>query len=146
MSKALHYFFKRSPTQMFDWVLNTPLVLTIKYLHSSITAEFWFIHKLWMYFAPIKESKFSNLFIINITTFYLVNILNNSCKLNQIKQESWNLGPKLPYLGIFRLTFEKRLWQIWSNLKFFKAPSFVQKLKILKFGTKNPLFWNFWEI
>ena len=25
---------------LFDWVLNTLLVLTIKYLHSSIIAEF----------------------------------------------------------------------------------------------------------
>ena len=129
MSKALHYFFKRSPTQMFDWVLNTPLVLTIKYLHSSITAEFWFIHKLWMYFAPIKESKFSNLFIINITTFYLVNILNTSCKLNQIKQESWNLGPKLPYLGIFRLTFEKRLLANLKQPQIFQSAKFRAKIK-----------------
>ena len=38
--KAVNYFRKKAPSQMFDWVLNTPLLLTIKYLYSSIIAEF----------------------------------------------------------------------------------------------------------
>ena len=36
-----------------------------------------------LYFVLIKESKFSNFYISNITTFYLVNILNNSCNLSK---------------------------------------------------------------
>ena len=45
---------------MVDWVLNTRLVLTIKYLQSYIIAEFSFIHELCMYFVLIQESKFSS--------------------------------------------------------------------------------------
>ena len=55
---------KRAPPYMFDRVLNTPLVLTIKYTDSTITAEFWFILELRMYFFLLKESKFSNFYII----------------------------------------------------------------------------------
>ena len=44
---------------MFDWVLNTPLLLTVISLHSSIIAEFSFIHEL-KYFVLIKESNFLN--------------------------------------------------------------------------------------
>ena len=70
---------------MFDWVLNTPLVLTMKYLHSSIKEEFWSIQELRMYFALIKESKFLNFYMTNITRFYLVNILNNLRRLGKMK-------------------------------------------------------------
>ena len=127
---------------MFNWVLNTHLVSSIKYLYSSIIAEFWFIRKLWIYFVLIKESKFSNYFIINITTFYLVNILNNSCRISKIKNESLNLGPKLSYLG-FKLTFQKKKLYL-KQPRFFYNTKFWVKLNILKFKTKNPLFGYFW--
>ena len=67
------------------------------------------ILELLMYFLLIKEMKLSNFYIININTFYLENLLNNPCRLSKIKEESSNLGPKLPYLCIFRLSFGKLL-------------------------------------
>ena len=45
--------------------------------------------------------------IINITTFCLVNIFNISVNLSKRKYKFLNLGQKLPYLDIFRLTFIK---------------------------------------
>ena len=62
---------------MFDWVLNTPLVLTIKYFYFSIIAEFWFIHELWMYFVLIKEIKFFTYFSTQDTSLdcFLSNFL-----------------------------------------------------------------------
>ena len=95
-----------------------------------------------MYFFLIKDSKFSNFYIINMTTFYLVNILNNSCRLSKINQQSLNLGLKLPHLSIFRLIFRKNN----SYLKqpyIFQNAKFHAKLKILKFGTKNGFIWVF---
>ena len=75
-----------------------------------------------------KRVEISQIFyIINITSFYLVNILNISCKLNKMKKEFLNLGPKLPYLGIFRLTFAKEnivTFEATSNCS--KHQSFVQ--------------------
>ena len=59
-----------------------------------------------MYLVLIKESKFSSFY--NVTTFFLVNMLNNSFRLSKMKQESLYLGTKLSYLGIFRLTFEQK--------------------------------------
>lgn len=40
------YFYTKSPSYEFAWVVNTPLVWTIRYLQFSIIVEFWFIHKL----------------------------------------------------------------------------------------------------
>ena len=37
-----------------------------------------------LYFVLITESKFSNFNIINITTFYLAIIVNNSCKFSKM--------------------------------------------------------------
>ena len=55
---------------MFDGILITHLVLAIKYLYSFTIAEIWFIRELWMCFVLRKESKFSNFYIMNVTTFY----------------------------------------------------------------------------
>ena len=38
-----------------------------------------------MYFILVKEAKFLNFYIINITSFYLVILLNNSCNLYKMK-------------------------------------------------------------
>ena len=54
---------------------------------------------------------------------------NISCRLSKIT----NLGPELPYLGVFRLTFEKK-----ASVTF-EATSNFSKCKVsykLKFGTK----------
>ena len=53
--------------------------------------------------------------------------------LNKTKYESLNLGPKLPHLGIFRLTFEKKLLSYLEQLPIFQNAKFREKLKILKF-------------
>ena len=44
-----------------------------------------------------------------------------------MKYESLNLGPKLPHLGIFKLTFEKKTVAIFERTSnFSKTQSFVQ--------------------
>ena len=49
-----------------------------------------------MYFVPIKQSKFSNFYIINISAFYKVIVQ---------KQKFLNFGPNMTYLCIFGLEF-----------------------------------------
>ena len=53
-----------------------------------------------------------------------------------MKYESLNLGPKLPHLGIFKLTFEKKLLSYLKQLPIFQKAKFRAKLKILNFWTK----------
>ena len=73
----------------------------------------------------LKKSKFSN--VINISTFYLLNILNISCRLSKMKSESLKLRQKLSYLGIVNLAFEKNVYcHIRSILEFFKMQIFMQ--------------------
>ena len=55
------YLTAKAVLYMFNWVLNTRLVLTIKQLQSFIIGKLWFTHKLWRYFALLIESRFSNL-------------------------------------------------------------------------------------
>ena len=43
--RAINYYCKKAPSQMFNWVLNMTLVLNIKNFQSFIIAEF-FIHEL----------------------------------------------------------------------------------------------------
>ena len=51
------------------------------------------------------------------------------------------------YLGIIRLEFENTfvIFEI-NTLEFVSSVSFVQKLKILKYGTKSTWFWYFWVL
>ena len=51
----------------------------------------------------------------------------------------------MPYLGIFEQEFQKNfaIFEI-SALKLALLQNLVQKIKILKFGTKNALFGYFW--
>ena len=60
-------------------------------------------------------------------------MLNNLCRLSKKKYESLNLGPKLPHLGIFTLTFEKKLLSRLKQLLVFQNVKFRAKSKILKF-------------
>ena len=57
----------------------------------------------------------------------------------------WYFWPKMPYLGIFDQEFQKNfaIFEI-SALKLALLQNLVQKIKILKFGTKNALFGYFW--
>ena len=55
-----------------------------------------------------------------------------------------NLGPKMPYLGIFELKSEKKKLY-GSNLGFFNV-KFSAKIKILKLGIKIALFGYFWAV
>ena len=57
--------------------------------------------------------------------------------------ESINVGPKLFYLGIFRLVFEKRLVSHLKQLRIFQNVKFHAKLKNLNIGSKYPLFESF---
>ena len=56
------------------------------------------------------------------------------------KQENFKLGPKIPYLGIFGLQFDKSYYQIFNqhpgiceNIKFHRKQKNIH-------GTKNALF------
>ena len=90
----------------------------------------------------LKKSKFSN--VINITTFYLLNILNISWRLSKMKSESLKLRQKLSYLGIVHLAFEKKcLLSHYKQPRIFQNANFYANLKTLKFGTKIPLFGYF---
>ena len=73
-----------------------------------------------------------------------MNILNNSCRISKIKNESLNLGPKLPYLDIFKLTFQKKK-VIFKATSIFLQHKVLSKIKYSKFKTKNPLFGYFWD-
>ena len=60
-----------------------------------------------------------------------------------MENESLNVGQKLPYLGIFRLTWKKNKKQLISHLKQpqnFQYTNFCAKSKFLKLGTKSVLF------
>ena len=92
------------------------------------------------YFVLIKESKFSNFYINNTITFYLVNILYNSCRLSKMKQKFSNLGLKLRYLDIFRLIFEKKALATFEATLNFSKHIVSCKIKNIKFGSKNILF------
>ena len=79
-----------------------------------------------------KRAENSKIFyIINITTFYLVNVLNISCRLSKWEKKSLNVGPKLPYLGILGWHL-KKLKQPWI----FQNTKFHAKLKTFKVGPK----------
>ena len=89
-----------------------------------------------MYFFSSKIQNSQIFYTIKITTFYLQNTPNISFWLSKMKQESLNLRPKFPYLGIFRLTFEKKK----TIVTFEELKLKLQKFKILKFVTKIVLF------
>ena len=55
-----------------------------------------------------------------------------------------NLGPKMPYLGFFRLTFERKLLLYLKQPRILQNAKLHAELKILKFGTKYALFGYFW--
>ena len=58
-----------------------------------------------------------------------------------------NLGPIIPYLGIFGLEFENNIaiFEI-STLEFVKLRNFVKKWKCVNLGQKNALFGYFGAI
>ena len=61
------------------------------------------------------------------------------------KQKYLNLGPKMPYMGIFGLFFSKNYCHIWNqHLWICLNAEFREKMKMSKFGTKNALFRYFW--
>lgn len=97
-----------------------------------------------MFFVLIKESQFSNFYVINITFFSLTNILNDSCRLNKMKQEFINLGSKLPYLvSIFRLIFKQKSIAIFeANLNFSKR-KVSRKIKNLQIWDRKCFIWVF---
>ena len=53
-----------------------------------------------------------------------------------MKKESLILGPKLLYLGISRLTFDKKLFPRVKQPQIFQIARFHEKLKIHKSRTK----------
>ena len=56
------------------------------------------------------------------------------------KQKSLNLGPKMPYLHIFMLEFEKKYSRTWNqHHQICLFVKFYEKTKISEFGTKNAL-------
>ena len=53
----------------------------------------------------------------------------------------WNLGPKLPHLGIFRQEFVKHYCHIWNkHSRVYQSEKYV-KPKKTKFATKIPVIW-----
>ena len=53
--------------------------------------------------------------------------------------------PKMPYLGIFGVEFQKWYCHIWNqHLQICVVARFFEKTKIPKFGTKNALFGYLW--
>ena len=50
----------------------------------------------------------------------------------------------MPYLGFFRLTFERKLLLHLKQPRILQNAKLHAKLKILKFGTKYALFGYFW--
>ena len=67
-------------------------------------------------------------------------------KFRKKNQKCLNLGPKMPYLGIFGLESEKKYCHIWNQQRprIFLMAKFCKKIKMPKFGTKNALFRYFW--
>ena len=57
-----------------------------------------------------------------------MNILNNSFRISKIKNESLHLGPKLPYLDIFKLTFQKKKLHL-KQPRFFYLDIFGMEIK-----------------
>ena len=66
-------------------------------------------------------------------------LIGNFCE----KQNCLNLGPKMPYLGIFELELEKTIWNQHSRICL--IAKFGKKKKMFKFETKNTLFGYFWD-
>ena len=60
------------------------------------------------------------------------------------KWKSLILGPKMPYLGFCRLTFERKLLLYLKQPRILQNAKLHAKSKILKFGTKYALFGYFW--
>ena len=68
----------------------------------------------------------------------LVSSISNllTCKISFKNKNIWNLGPKIPYLVIFGLQFNKNYYQI-----FYQPTHSKQKSKL---GTKNALYLGLW--
>ena len=81
---------------------------------------------------------------------YLKSALWNlsNCKIPTPRQKKClDLGPKTPYLGTFRLEFEKNYCLVWNqHPQICLSTKFREKnkTKMPKFGTKNALFGYFW--
>ena len=96
------------------------------------------------YFVLIKESKLSNFYTNNPVTFYLVNILYNSCRLSKMKQKFSNFGLKLRYLGIFRLIYEKKkAIAIFEATLNFSKHIVLCKIKNINFWDQKYFIWLF---
>ena len=70
-----------------------------------------------------------------------INTLEFVKKQNFVKNKKWkclNLGPKMPYLGIFGLEVLKNYCQIWNQHPWiYLTAKFCEKIKMSKFGTTN---------
>ena len=61
------------------------------------------------------------------------------------KQKCLNLGPKMPYLGVFRLEFKKYYCYIWNQHPWICLISkYREIMEMPKFGTKSVLLGCFW--
>ena len=82
-----------------------------------------------MYFVPIK---FSNFYIIDITTFVIVNIL--------IIRVRSKFEPKISYLGVLGSNFEESLWYWNQHSRICLIFKFREKKKMPRFVTKKCVF------
>ena len=64
-----------------------------------------------------------------------------TCKVSSKNKKILNLGPKIPYLGIFGLQFNKNYYQIFNqHIRICETIKFHPKWKKKKSETKNALF------
>ena len=92
---------------------------------------------IWVFLGRILKK---TIVIFEISTFKFV-WLQNFAK----KQKCRNLGPKLPYLGIFWARILENYCHIWNqDLRICLIGKSGEETKILKFGAKNTLFGYFW--
>ena len=70
---AVNYFHKNAPSQMFDWILNTPLLRLIKLITSNIRYCFFsiqiFLSRCSLRLSRLSPFPFINLLCHKITEF-----------------------------------------------------------------------------
>ena len=64
-----------------------------------------------------------------------------TCKVSSKNKKFLNFGPKIPYLGVLGMQFNKNYYQFFNqHTRICETLKVRPKRKKKKFGTKNPLF------
>ena len=70
-----------------------------------------------------------------------------TCKVSSKNKKILNLGPKIPYLGIFGLQFNKNYYQTFNqHTRICETIKFHPKRKKNRFGTTNAICVFSWNV